>query len=118
MSLTNLRKTGCVYFQSATSMSIERAQTTFEIGQAQRIRSLEHIAKQSSLSASRAIHEARGRARFSKTEHLVPDGPACRIYGAMIVKKVTGNLHVVSLTRFPLIAIVNSEDRLRSGMAT
>jgi hypothetical protein len=70
-------------------------QTTFEIGQAQRLRNLEHIAEQKSLSASKAFKQARGKAKFSKTEHLVPDGPACRIYGAMVVKKVTGNLHIV-----------------------
>merc|ERR1712093_92497 len=29
--------------------------------------------------------------------HFVEDGPACRIYGSMEVKKVTGNLHVTTL---------------------
>jgi hypothetical protein len=71
------------------------SKTTLEIGQAHRIRTLEHIAKQKHLSASRALKEAKGKAKFGKTEHLVPDGPACRIYGAMVVKKVTGNLHIV-----------------------
>lgn len=45
------------------------------------------------------IRAARGSSRsrvFSKTAHLVDAGPACRVYGSMAVKKVTGNLHIVS----------------------
>jgi hypothetical protein len=34
---------------------------------------------------------------FKKTSHIVPDGPACRIYGSMEAKKVTGNLHITTL---------------------
>jgi hypothetical protein len=34
---------------------------------------------------------------FKKTAHIVPDGPACRLYGSMTAKKVTGNLHVTTL---------------------
>lgn len=34
---------------------------------------------------------------FKKTAHIVPDGPACRIYGSMAAKKVTGNLHITTL---------------------
>lgn len=34
---------------------------------------------------------------FKKTSHIVPDGPACRIYGSMAAKKVTGNLHITTL---------------------
>lgn len=47
------------------------------------------------LSASRMVRDARGTSAFTKTAHLVPDGPACRVYGAMLVKRVTGNLHIV-----------------------
>lgn len=35
-----------------------------------------------------------GRAAFGKTMPLVRGGPACRLYGSTIVKKVIGNLHV------------------------
>lgn len=38
-----------------------------------------------------------GSKRFKKTAHVVKDGPACRIYGSMLVKKVTGNLHITTL---------------------
>jgi len=46
-------------------------------------------------SASRALKDSRGRKAFAKTRHPVENGPACRIYGTMEAKKVTGNLHVV-----------------------
>jgi hypothetical protein len=49
-------------------------------------------------SASRMLRDSRRGWRsnsFKKTRNVVPDGPACRIYGSMNVKKVTGNLHVV-----------------------
>jgi hypothetical protein len=41
------------------------------------------------------IKDARSRRQFAKTRHPIEEGPACRIYGSMDVKKVTGNLHVV-----------------------
>jgi len=63
--------------------------TTFEIGQAHRLQSIKYGA---SLSASRMIRDSRGKAVFGRTAHLVQDGPACRIYGPLLVKKVTGNL--------------------------
>lgn len=37
------------------------------------------------------------QASFSRTSHVVPDGPACRIFGSMNAKKVTGNLHITTL---------------------
>ena len=58
------------------------------------------------LSPSRRISEggaspSRGwfskRQPFAPTYHVVPDGPACRIYGSAEVKKVTGNLHITTL---------------------
>ena len=63
--------------------------TTFEIGQAHRLQSIKYG---TSLSASRMIRDSRGKAAFGRTAHLVQDGPACRIYGPLLVKKVTGNL--------------------------
>lgn len=33
-------------------------------------------------------------AQYRKTRTVVPDGPACRIYGSVEVKKVTANLHL------------------------
>lgn len=100
--------------------------TTFQIGQAQRIRTLKTLDDASDGSASRKLKDSRGKARFGKTAHLVPGGPACRIYGAMTVKKVTGNLHIVRslpttsplwplarllisftlLTRLPLVMVI------------
>lgn len=49
------------------------------------------------VSANKVLHDAKGgrKGKFRKTRTKVPDGPACRIYGAMDVKKVTGNLHIV-----------------------
>ncbi|KAM0756368.1 DUF1692-domain-containing protein [Meredithblackwellia eburnea MCA 4105] len=72
--------------------------TSFEIGQAQRLQNLKHL---TGTSASKVIHQSRQTSKknrvFPKTAHLVPDGPACRVYGTMEVKKVTGNLHVTTL---------------------
>lgn len=56
-------------------------------------RSLDDLADQ---SASRMLRASRARKTFDRTKHAVKDGPACRIYGNMAVKRVTGNLHVVS----------------------
>lgn len=36
-------------------------------------------------------------AAFRPTHNRVDDGPACRIYGSVAVKKVTANLHVTTL---------------------
>lgn len=63
------------------------------------------------ISAKRIIDDAKKRAstsygkdnrpasskKFKKTAHIVKDGPACRIYGSMAAKKVTGNLHITTL---------------------
>ncbi|CDZ97561.1 COPII vesicle protein [Phaffia rhodozyma] len=35
--------------------------------------------------------------QYRKTRTIIQDGPACRIYGSMLVKKVTANLHVTTL---------------------
>lgn len=68
--------------------------TTFEIGQAHVIHNIDDL---SDKSASRMIKDARSRRQFAKTRHPIEEGPACRIYGSMDVKKVTGNLHVTTL---------------------
>ncbi|GAA6022883.1 hypothetical protein JCM10207_001433 [Rhodosporidiobolus poonsookiae] len=68
--------------------------TTFAVGQARRLQS-EHNPKE--MSASKMLRDAKGRRVFAKTSNVVPDGPACRIYGSMDVKKVTGNLHITTL---------------------
>ncbi|SGZ31393.1 BQ5605_C044g12165 [Microbotryum silenes-dioicae] len=54
--------------------------TAFEIGQAQR---LQNLHEEVGMTASRM--------------HIVEDGPACRIWGHVTVKKVTGNLHITTL---------------------
>lgn len=46
-------------------------------------------------SASSMLKASRARKKFESTKRVVKDGPACRIYGSMEVKRVTGNLHVV-----------------------
>lgn len=58
-------------------------------------RSLEDLGDQ---SASSMLKASRARKKFDSTKHAVKDGPACRIYGTMNVKRVTGNLHVVGCT--------------------
>ncbi|GAA95597.1 uncharacterized protein L969DRAFT_101698 [Mixia osmundae IAM 14324] len=68
--------------------------TTFEIGQAQR---LVTMAFESDPEAYKVVQEARRPRAFEQTYHIVENGPACRIYGTMAVKKVTGNLHITTL---------------------
>ncbi|KAK4055067.1 hypothetical protein OIO90_003408 [Microbotryomycetes sp. JL221] len=68
--------------------------TTFEIGQAKRIQNLKNTKE---VSASKMIHDAHGRRVFPATSNIIENGPACRIYGSMAVKKVTGNLHITTL---------------------
>ncbi|KAH9452403.1 hypothetical protein MJO29_008593 [Puccinia striiformis f. sp. tritici] len=68
--------------------------TTFDIGDAKRI---DHDNSTSQLSTSQILHASRKGHSFGKTRPLVPDGPACRIYGNTQVKKVTGNLHITTL---------------------
>ncbi|WFD35576.1 hypothetical protein MCUN1_002432 [Malassezia cuniculi] len=41
-------------------------------------------------------YNPRGPSGFPKTHPRVTNGPACRIYGSMIVKRVTGNLHITA----------------------
>jgi hypothetical protein len=82
--------------------------TTFDIGHADRLDAL----PQEALDVGKTISKARKKplyrrkprnkkfsrqVAFHKTAHLVPDGPACRIYGSMEVKRVTGNLHITTL---------------------
>jgi hypothetical protein len=45
----------------------------------------------------RDSHNGRKAKSFSRTAHLVEDGLACRVYGTVQVKKVTGNLHITTL---------------------
>lgn len=52
------------------------------------------------ISATKMVRDASGGLRskkFPQTAHLVANGTSCRVYGSMTVKKVTGNLHIVSL---------------------
>lgn len=84
--------------------------TTFEIGHADRLDAM----PRQEISAEKTINAARRRPSvlyrkkpqnkkfskqqaFRKTAHVVPEGPACRIYGSMEVKRVTGNLHITTL---------------------
>ncbi|KAK9893650.1 DUF1692-domain-containing protein [Cystobasidium minutum MCA 4210] len=76
------------------SEEFKKEGTTFEIGQAQRIRNLEDLGDQ---SASSMLRASKARKKFDSTKRIVKDGPACRIYGMMEVKRVTGNLHVTTL---------------------
>ncbi|KAK0550751.1 hypothetical protein OC846_001452 [Tilletia horrida] len=87
--------------------------TTFEIGHAGRLDSVPHP----ELSAQELVRKGKRKTRnalsglvrrpgkyadsrkhaFAQTTHKVDDGPACRIYGSLDVKKVTGNLHITTL---------------------
>ncbi|KAI0293891.1 endoplasmic reticulum vesicle transporter-domain-containing protein [Multifurca ochricompacta] len=97
------------------SRGFHRDGTLFDIGQATTLR--EHA---EALTARQAVAESRksrgflaGLFRRSKdlykpTYNYEPDGSACRIYGSLAVKRVTGNL-----SRFiNAAAIIHSETRL------
>ncbi|CAD6983286.1 unnamed protein product [Tilletia controversa] len=87
--------------------------TTFEIGHAGRLDSVPHPqlsahdvvshAKQKTRNALSGLvrrpgrYAASGQHAFKSTTHKVEGGPACRIYGSLDVKKVTGNLHITTL---------------------
>ncbi|KAG0150495.1 hypothetical protein CROQUDRAFT_652420 [Cronartium quercuum f. sp. fusiforme G11] len=71
--------------------------TEFDVGHATR---LDNTNNGGDISASKMVHDARGGwlgPSFKKTKPLIPDGPACRIFGSTHVKKVTGNLHITTL---------------------
>ncbi|MCO5555736.1 hypothetical protein L7F22_009281 [Adiantum nelumboides] len=92
-----------------SDIDLQKDGTTFEIGRAGRLDSLPdrrkntHVGK--TISASKKKQKASwGRdarpeqqKQFKKTAHVVEDGPACRIYGSIGAKRVTGNLHVTTL---------------------
>ncbi|EGG11276.1 uncharacterized protein MELLADRAFT_33547 [Melampsora larici-populina 98AG31] len=70
--------------------------TEFSIGQAARL----ETNNDAGISASKMVRDAQGgwtRPTFKKTKPLIPEGPACRIFGSTHVKKVTGNLHITTL---------------------
>lgn len=94
---------------------ITKDETTFEIGHAGRLDSIPMAEKAIGdlVNAARHLHvptfsrkskpkrKAKGyggkQVAFQATEHLVPGGDACRLYGSVLVKKVTGNLHISTL---------------------
>ena len=43
------------------------------------------------------VRDSRARRQFDRTRNVIEDGPACRIYGSMEVKRVTGNMHITTL---------------------
>ncbi|BGP50674.1 hypothetical protein JCM10450v2_006599 [Rhodotorula kratochvilovae] len=69
--------------------------TTFEVGRARTLESA-HEGERAA-SASKMVRDAKGKRVFAKTAKVIENGPACRIYGSMTVKKVTGNLHITTL---------------------
>lgn len=95
-----------------SDQEFRRDGTTFELGQAGRLDSLP-VKELLSSARAKALNDAGGllfhnpskkrlrkefgTKRFAKTKHRVDNGPACRIYGSMVVKKVTGNLHITTL---------------------
>ncbi|KAL7409691.1 endoplasmic reticulum vesicle transporter-domain-containing protein [Mrakia frigida] len=50
-----------------------------------------------SLFYSSSAATKRPNSLYRKTRKPIPDGPACRVYGSVEVKKVTANLHVTTL---------------------
>lgn len=82
--------------------------TTFEIGHSNRLDAIpvQEVSVQKTINQARKkpLYRKKPKNRkfsrqvaFQKTAHIVPDGPACRIYGSMEVKRVTGNLHITTL---------------------
>lgn len=82
--------------------------TTFEIGHADRLDAMPRtevsVGKTISAARKKPLYRKKPKNRkfsrqvaFQKTAHIVKDGPACRIYGSMEVKRVTGNLHITTL---------------------
>ena len=55
-------------------------------------RSFAGIRRLFSSSPGRKAHSA-----YRPTTNKINDGPACRVYGSVAVKKVTGNLHITTL---------------------
>lgn len=51
----------------------------------------------SSSSSSSNRRTGQGHTAYRPTYDKVEDGPACRIYGSVEVKKVTANLHITTL---------------------
>jgi hypothetical protein len=102
-----------------SDIDVKKDETSFDIGHAGRLESLPepnsgrkgslnaakvHVGKTISAAKKKQKSSMFGRdtravqqKQFKKTEHLVPNGPACRIYGSMGAKQVTGNLHITTL---------------------
>lgn len=94
---------------------ITKDETLFELGHANRLSSIpmpdrpigdvidaaRHLQFPSFSRKSKPKRKAKGygnkQVAFKDTEHLVKDGDACRIYGSVLLKKVTGNLHISTL---------------------
>ncbi|KAI0750199.1 endoplasmic reticulum vesicle transporter-domain-containing protein [Daedaleopsis nitida] len=86
------------------SDSFRRDGTKFDIGQATTLK--EHAA---ALSARQAVSQARSSRgffdtllrrsgnKFKPTFNHTPDPDACRVYGTIVAKRVTANLHVTTL---------------------
>lgn len=104
-----------------SEQEFHRDGTTFELGSASR---LDSLPVHSLLSSARAqalsgawftnpskkrLRKEFGTKRFGKTKHKVDDGPACRIYGSMVAKKVTGNLHITTLGHGYLFSPVHTD---------
>lgn len=91
-----------------SDIDLKKDGTTFELGHAQRLDSLptRHVGIGATIGQSKKKNKGATFSRdnrplqqkhFRKTDHVVPDGPACRIYGSILAKRVTGNLHVTTL---------------------
>ncbi|KAH8925821.1 DUF1692-domain-containing protein [Atractiella rhizophila] len=77
------------------SDGLKKEGTSFETGSARRMSSLPTIGDP---GVGAKVRDARSNQRvFAATQNPVEDGPACRIYGSIDVKKVTGNLHITTL---------------------
>ncbi|KAF8339786.1 endoplasmic reticulum vesicle transporter-domain-containing protein [Cantharellus anzutake] len=88
------------------SNQFRRDGTTFDVGQAEM---LQNYQTRKIMDASEAVtlsRKSRGlfswlrgskKAEFPPTYNYRPDARACRVYGSVHVKKVTGNLHITTL---------------------
>ncbi|KAI8456462.1 endoplasmic reticulum-golgi intermediate compartment-domain-containing protein [Phakopsora pachyrhizi] len=82
------------------SDELKKEGTVFEVKGAKTIdrqNSDSNTASKALTDSSRTFLESWSKPKFPKTKPLVEDGPACRIFGNVEVKKVAGNFHITTL---------------------
>lgn len=103
-------RTSCINEVSAARLIIMATANQCRLGSSTKVASVSELIssakrrtpnQKSSLSGLRALFTSRDSERrhaaYRATHDKVDNGPACRIYGSVEVKKVTANLHITSL---------------------